>query len=291
MTEQFLMKMLETSQYTGLYIIALILLWATGLVILYSVIYKFVEKKDLGREKTKRKKSVVETFTMAIIIIAVFNFLQMNKGIIKVDFTTALFALIFGLTIALISTVMHLRAKKEIGKYWSNQIEIMENHRIVTSGVFSVVRHPGYSSLIFWLIGFSIAYVNYIALLLTLLLFVPMMIYRARAEDELLNELDETAFKVYKSETHMLIPRFGVMISYGLRILIILLLAYSIVLEQMYIERVILLALLHFTIGLITSPAKVRFSYRNKSVFLVIIYILTVYFPAAFFFILYCIDF
>ena len=218
---------------------------------------------------------------MTAVIFVEFRLLQRGIGAYATDPVTGLFCVIFGGVLVLVGTVLHLAAKRALGRYWSNQIEIRGDHRLVTTGPYSVVRHPMYSSLLMWLTGIGVMFTSYAFLAATWLVFLPMMISRARAEDRLLEKADPAGFMAYARGVHQLVPRFKDPISLGVRLLVIVLLGYSIVMRQMSLDRVLFLFAAHFTAGLISSVAKVRFSFINKSFLLLIIFGAALYFPAA----------
>jgi protein-S-isoprenylcysteine O-methyltransferase Ste14 len=58
----------------------------------------------------------------------------------------------FGTAIAIAAGVFRLSTFRELGRYFTFQITIMKDHQLVTTGPFSVVRHPSYTGLlgVFW---------------------------------------------------------------------------------------------------------------------------------------------
>jgi protein-S-isoprenylcysteine O-methyltransferase Ste14 len=270
--------------YDNLSIFSLCFLWITAWLLLLSVVYKFVEydKERKNKGKIKRKVNFVETLTMTFVIILIFNVLQINKGVFFVDFTTRLFAIIYGGVLGVVVVILHFWSKKAIGIYWSNQIEIIEKHKIITTGPYAIVRHPMYSSLILWLMGLSVMFLNYASFVITICVFVPMMIIRARAEDKLLKELDNATFGVYSREVKQLIPKFDGGISLLLRIIVITLLGYSLITKQMELARFFLLFFIHLLTGVIMKVPKISFSYINKSFIMLFIFTAAIFFKQAF---------
>jgi protein-S-isoprenylcysteine O-methyltransferase Ste14 len=265
------------------YVIAESILWITTLLLLSSVVYKFIDYSDKRRTRKTRETKAhgVETFSMALVIIILFNLLQSRIGVIAVDSITQWMALAYGSVLAGIGVVLHLWSKKVIGRYWSNRIEILEEHTILTIGPYAVVRHPMYSSLILWLIGLSFIFMNGISFLLTWTVFVPMMIFRSTAEDRLLMELDKASFGVYRRSVHQLLPGFDGFLSLFLRLLVIVFLGFSLVTNQMSAQRFVLLFVVHLGTGLLLRIPKIRFSYINKSFIMALIFFATCFFPQA----------
>ncbi|KAG1732670.1 uncharacterized protein EDB91DRAFT_1205944 [Suillus paluster] len=59
-----------------------------------------------------------------------------------------------------IGGVLRLYCISTLGKFWSFQLSIRNKHRLVTSGPYSVVRHPSYTGLLLQYIGIIIMYGN-----------------------------------------------------------------------------------------------------------------------------------
>ena len=284
MKNTYIQMVLEQDYHRELFLTSVVMLWISAILIIVSVALKFVEHNSNKKLKKKVKQNhFVETFSMTFIIFIIAVMMQKEQFFIKTDFITHLLNVIWGGVFVIIATVIHIWSKVNIGKFWSNQIEIKKKHKIVTNGVYSIVRHPMYSSIILWLIALNIMFMSCLGTLLTAIVFVPIMILRARAEDQQLEKLDKASFKVFKSNVKMLVPRFDKYTSLFLRLLGIAILGYSIVMSQMTLDRVLSLFVLHIMIGLMGHQANVRFSYRNKSFFLLIFFGITSLLPAAYF--------
>lgn len=90
---------------------------------------------------------------------------------------------------------------------WANQVTIYDNHTLVTKNVYKFLRHPLYASLIWMLMGGGLIYSSYFAILSVLVIFIPMMYYRAKQEEKLLlTEFVE--YLNYIQKTGMFFPKF-----------------------------------------------------------------------------------
>lgn len=267
-----------------LFLSTLGILWVSAFILLISVVYKFVEHREnsVNRHVVIRKKHLIETFSMTAVIVVIFNILQFEIGILVTDFETRVLAAAFGGVLTLLGTFIHLWSKMAIGQYWSNQIEAIKEQKIVTTGPYAIVRHPMYSSIIVWLVGLSIMFLNYASLLCTTFIFIPMMILRANAEDKVLKEIDKTGFGIYRRSTAQLIPRFGGAISFLLRCVVIVMLGYSLFTKEMEIARFALLFVAHLLTGIILNVPKISFSFVNKSFVMLGIFTCMQFYPPAF---------
>src|SRR5437763_11354232 len=48
------------------------------------------------------------------------------------------------------------RSHSDLGTYWSVTLELRENHRLITQGVYRYVRHPMYTALVLHSIGHAL---------------------------------------------------------------------------------------------------------------------------------------
>ena len=54
--------------------------------------------------------------------------------------------------------IIRFQCYREMGKHFTFQITILKNHKLITSGPYSYVRHPGYTSAYFCFAGIMIWY-------------------------------------------------------------------------------------------------------------------------------------
>jgi protein-S-isoprenylcysteine O-methyltransferase Ste14 len=92
-----------------------------------------------------------------------------------------------------------------LGHRFSGLVAIQPGHRLVTSGVYGVIRHPSYLGLLVNSLGWALAFRSGVGLLLTALL-VPPLAARIGAEERLLRTQFGDEYDVYRRGTSRLIP-------------------------------------------------------------------------------------
>jgi protein-S-isoprenylcysteine O-methyltransferase Ste14 len=97
-------------------------------------------------------------------------------------------------------------ARIHLGRFWSNAITHKEDHRIIDTGPYGVVRHPIYTGQIIGMIATGIAIGNWAAILGTLL--IPFGEWqKARMEERFLSvELGAEAYGSYCRRVPMIVP-------------------------------------------------------------------------------------
>jgi protein-S-isoprenylcysteine O-methyltransferase Ste14 len=92
-----------------------------------------------------------------------------------------------------------------LGDRFSGLVAIQPGHRLVTSGVYGVIRHPSYLGLLISSLGWGLAFRSGIGVLLAALL-VPPLLGRINAEERLLRSQFGAEYEAYRARTSRLIP-------------------------------------------------------------------------------------
>jgi protein-S-isoprenylcysteine O-methyltransferase Ste14 len=93
-----------------------------------------------------------------------------------------------------------------LGKFWSNTITHKEDHRVIDTGPYGIVRHPIYTGLIFGMLVTGIA-IGLVTTILGAILISLGMWQKGRMEEVFLSkELGEDAYGAYCRRVPMIIP-------------------------------------------------------------------------------------
>jgi protein-S-isoprenylcysteine O-methyltransferase Ste14 len=164
-------------------------------LVLVAVLIDFGEFQERDQVR-KKKKSIVETGTMFLFFLFFYYLIRFNIGRIYLSYQwLRVMMMIIGDLILIFGCWVNLKGRMVLGKNWSNQIKIYKDHYLVTNGVYQIVRHPLYASIVWMFFGASLIYVNYLSFLANIFIFVPFMYYRAKQEEGLLIK----EFKDYKN--------------------------------------------------------------------------------------------
>ncbi len=182
--------------------IAIFLVWLPGY---------FTGKRTIQRPNPIRRAIAY------VLLIAGFMFLFSNSGSgnsfaerflavphIFVTPHTAAFG-ILGLIVDLIAIVFAIWARITLGRNWSNAIALKENHELVQSGPYAVVRHPIYTGLLFAALGTALTMGRLTDYIGVVLLVIAILI-RIQDEDALMAEQFPGLHPAYRQRTKKLIP-------------------------------------------------------------------------------------
>lgn len=101
-------------------------------------------------------------------------------------------------------------AYSELGSNWSPRIEIMEEHTLVTSGIFAYIRHPVYAAMFLWSLAEPLLLHNWIAGPGLLVIFIPLYLLRMPSEERMMLDHFGKAYTDYIAQTGRILPRFGI---------------------------------------------------------------------------------
>ena len=101
-------------------------------------------------------------------------------------------------------------ARLHLGKLWSSAVTRKQDHRIVDTGPYAVVRHPIYTGLLFAALVSAIASATWPALLGFTCMLAGLLV-KARLEEKLLaEELGPETYAGYRARVPMLVPGWRV---------------------------------------------------------------------------------
>jgi protein-S-isoprenylcysteine O-methyltransferase Ste14 len=92
-----------------------------------------------------------------------------------------------------------------LGDRFSGLVAIQPGHRLVTNGIYGVIRHPSYLGLLISSLGWGLAFRSGIGVLLAALLVLPLLA-RIDAEEKLLRSQFGAEYDAYRARTSRLIP-------------------------------------------------------------------------------------
>jgi protein-S-isoprenylcysteine O-methyltransferase Ste14 len=92
-----------------------------------------------------------------------------------------------------------------LGDRFSGLVAIQPGHKLVTAGVYRVIRHPSYLGLLVLSLGWGLAFRSGVGVLLAALI-IPPLLARIGAEEKLLREHFGAEYEAYRARTSRLIP-------------------------------------------------------------------------------------
>ncbi len=184
------------------------LVWALGVIGYFAIRYPH-DRRSRRTPKVVRSDRVREfvlltvNFTGLCVVPAIYV-ITGHPQFADYPFRPALAWL--GTAVVVCSLWLFYRTHRDLGRNWSAALEIRDRHALVTSGVYSHVRHPMYSA--FWLGALAEALLlpNWIAGSSGLVGFGTLFFLRVGREEELMIETFGDDYRRYMARTSRILP-------------------------------------------------------------------------------------
>ena len=112
-----------------------------------------------------------------------------------------------GLVVQVLFLALFYASHRQLGRNWSVSLEIRDDHRLVTDGLYRYVRHPMYSSFWLWAIAQALLLPNWVAGLSGLLGVGILYLARVGAEETMMEKHFGEQYRSYAARTGRVIPR------------------------------------------------------------------------------------
>jgi protein-S-isoprenylcysteine O-methyltransferase Ste14 len=111
----------------------------------------------------------------------------------------------FGLALFVAGGVLRLWPVFVLGRRFSGLVAIQPGHSLVTSGIYSRIRHPSYLGALVFMIGWALVFRSGVGILLTAVMLVPLLA-RIVSEERLLQSQFGAEYDAYRARTWRLVP-------------------------------------------------------------------------------------
>lgn len=132
-------------------------------------------------------------------IYGMFAWPQFAYGISILSYSVG--ALLFALGIGLRWwSIIHL------GRFFTVDVAIAKDHKVVSDGPYRLVRHPSYSGALLAFLALGLLVHNWLAALVLVVPITAMFLWRMKVEEHALSAALGTAYTDYMARTKRLIP-------------------------------------------------------------------------------------
>ncbi|MCX6132367.1 MAG: isoprenylcysteine carboxylmethyltransferase family protein [Ignavibacteriales bacterium] len=121
-----------------------------------------------------------------------FNHAMMNLG---------------GLMLIVMGLILRWVAVLTLRKYFTVDVAILSDHKIITAGVYKHLRHPSYTGILVSFVGLAITYSNWVSFVVIVVPITAAFLHRIRIEERALLEHFGESYRRYCASTWRLIPR------------------------------------------------------------------------------------
>ena len=184
-----------------IFVIAYILFTGTQLI-RETVFRKGKEAKQIKPDKNDNGTTAINIIYIAVLVLLPLLLKFFDIGFIALPTYVAM----IGLLIMLIGIIIHFVAIKTLGVFFTRTLKVTKRHAIIKSGIYGMIRHPGYLGTILIGIGFGISSSNIILFLTASVLLTFAYSRRIKYEEAMLSQAFGEEYMRYKNTTWALIP-------------------------------------------------------------------------------------
>ena len=111
-----------------------------------------------------------------------------------------------GVLCLVIGLWLFYRSHADLGTNWSVTLEMREQHRLITHGIYRRIRHPMYAALLLYSAGQALVLPNWVAGPSYFVVLLILFAFRVRAEERMMLEEFGDEYAGYMAQTKRLIP-------------------------------------------------------------------------------------
>ncbi|MDF1776895.1 MAG: protein-S-isoprenylcysteine O-methyltransferase [Rhizobiaceae bacterium] len=105
-----------------------------------------------------------------------------------------------------VSLVLFRLTHKALGVMWSNSLDLREGHQLITTSIYSNLRHPMYSAFWLWALAQAFLLPNWLAGFAGLVGFGTLFFLRIGQEEKMMEMEFGESYREYVKKTKRIIP-------------------------------------------------------------------------------------
>lgn len=181
---------------------------ATILLLLLREIYWKVSGKRADREKPKTTIKSLDAFITYYYhwTVHIIAYLQL-LGLPLLQMPYHLWIQLTGFLLVVIGIAVSTLGRKDIGVNWTeaSEYQVKNNHELVTSGIYRIIRHPIYAGSLLSLLGAELVVTSYLFIYVLVIHLIGAIRQARREENILLKQFGQNYIQ-YRKRTKMFIP-------------------------------------------------------------------------------------
>ncbi|HEY5123787.1 MAG TPA: isoprenylcysteine carboxylmethyltransferase family protein [Ignavibacteria bacterium] len=158
-----------------------------------------------GKSDKKSADKNTELYLWVSIIVSI------TIGIfVRIKFSSPIFVneqlALIGIIVIIIGIIIRFITIKQLGRLFTVDVTIRDNHQLMQNGFYKYLRHPSYTGSLLSFLGFGLSLNNWFTLTIVFLPILIAFIYRMNIEENVLSEKFGKQYQDYISKTKRLIP-------------------------------------------------------------------------------------
>jgi protein-S-isoprenylcysteine O-methyltransferase Ste14 len=180
------------------------------IIIAFSIFYGLFEIFMSRRQEGKREISTSGdkgSLWWLIISISVgywLSFIVASTKIGRIYHWNIFFAI--GTFLAIIGLIIRVTSILSLKRQFTYTVTKIENHELIETGLYKIIRHPGYLGQLIIFLGIAISLSNWISILLMIIPLFLGYLNRIKVEEKFMVKQIGQKYIEYKTRTKRLIP-------------------------------------------------------------------------------------
>jgi protein-S-isoprenylcysteine O-methyltransferase Ste14 len=184
------------------------LIWALGAVGWFAIRYRH-QRRSRKTPKVRRADRVREAVLLSIsiggmLVLPLTYALTGQPKFANYTFVPGLAWL--GAAVFAFALWLFHRTHRDLGRNWSVTLELREQHKLITTGIYSRLRHPMYTAFWLWALAQALLLPNWIAGPAGLVGFGTLFFFRIGREERMMTEMFGDEYRRYVERTDRIIP-------------------------------------------------------------------------------------
>lgn len=165
----------------------------------------YYKQKFKSETKDQKKDKSTLNILWVVIIPSVFVAITVSK-LTSFHIRNQYWILYLGEFLIIIGVIFRWLIIKSLGKFFTVDVSIKENHQIKKEGFYRLVRHPSYLFALLTFLGLGLFLNNWLSLFIALVPVFLAFSYRIKVEEQVLIQQFGNEYLEYKQKTKKLIP-------------------------------------------------------------------------------------
>jgi protein-S-isoprenylcysteine O-methyltransferase Ste14 len=115
-------------------------------------------------------------------------------------------AFAIGMALTAMGFVIRIQSIQTLNQYFTYSVAKVENHKIIETGLYKFIRHPGYLGQLIIFIGISTSISNWLSILVMMIPIILGYLYRIKVEERFMLEQLGIDYLNYQKRTKRIIP-------------------------------------------------------------------------------------
>lgn len=168
-----------------------------------GICINLIKKGDSEEDKTKDENTLVWfriLVPLGLILSLAFYFMKIGAATFSVSI------LFIGGLFVILGLIMRWYSIWYLGKAFTVQVKIIDNHELMSDGIYKYIRHPSYTGLLMYYLGLGLVMENWMSLSILIIAPLIAVLYRIQLEEKVLMQHFKTAYQAYQMRSWRLIP-------------------------------------------------------------------------------------